>query len=121
MCFVSGAIWFGPLFGKKWMNLIKMSDKDKKNAQKGMFFKFITQFVAALITSFVLAFFIGAFGAKDATTGALIGFVAWAGFVATTTIGNVLWENKPMELWFINNGHMLLEFLAIGALLAVMS
>ena len=35
--FIIGILWYGPLFGKSWMRLMGMTDKQLKEArQKGM-------------------------------------------------------------------------------------
>ena len=119
--FVLGMIWFGPLFGKKWMKLSGVSEKDMEKSKKGnMPMLFLAQFVTAVVTAYVLAMFVGFAGAKDVMGGAMVGAWAWLGFLATTTLGSVLWEGKSMELYFLKNGHLLLEMLVMGAILAVM-
>ncbi|MDO8553336.1 MAG: DUF1761 domain-containing protein [Candidatus Micrarchaeota archaeon] len=120
--FVLGMIWFGPLFGKTWMKLTGVSEKDAAKGKKGdnMPMLLVAQFVTALVTAYVLSMFVGFVGAKDAMSGAMVGFWAWLGFLATTSLGMVLWEGKPMELYLLKNGHMFVELLLMGAILAVM-
>jgi hypothetical protein len=41
------------------------------------------------------------------------------GFVAVATLGSVTFEKRPLNLYLINNGFLLLALLLMGALLAV--
>ncbi len=122
VAFVTGMIWYGPLFGKAWMKLSGISEKDaakgKKNSNMPMLFA--VQFVTALVTAYVLAMFVGFVGATTAVGGAMVGFWAWLGFLATASLGMVLWEGKPMELYLLKNGHLLIELVLMGLILAVM-
>src|SRR6185295_10800150 len=45
-------------------------------------------------------------------------FWYWFGFAAPITMGQVLWENKPWKLWFIDAGYYLVGICAMGAILA---
>ena len=119
--FVIGWVWHSPiLFGKAWMKLSNMDKKKieahKKSGKMGpsLFF----QFVATLVTGYVLAYFVGYAGAKTAMDGAVLGFWVWLGFFATTQLGMVLWENKPFKLYLINTLHYLVTLAVMGAILA---
>ena len=120
--FVLGWIWHSPfMFGKMWMKLNnidkKKIDEQKNNNKMGtqLFF----QFVATVLMAYVLSYFIGYANASTAIDGAIVGIWLWVGFVATTMIGMVLWENKPFKLFLINAGHVLAGLIVMGAILAV--
>ena len=120
--FVIGWVWHSPvLFGKAWMKLSNMDKKKieehKKSGKMGSSLFF--QFVATLITGYVLAYFVGYAGAKTAMDGVVLGFWVWFGFFATTQLGMVLWENKPFKLYLINTLHYLVTLAVMGAILAV--
>jgi len=51
--------------------------------------------------------------------GAAVGFFNWLGFVAVATLGSVTFEKRPLQLYLINNGYLLLALLIMGAVLAV--
>ncbi len=121
---ILGAIWYGPLFGKVWMNLMgwggmspeQMAEK-KKSAGKSYFWMFLGNLVMAYVMSYVVV----AFKAMDFAGGVQAGFWIWLGFVATVTLGMVLWDGKPVKLWLLNNGFQLLNLCWMGALLAMWS
>jgi hypothetical protein len=58
-------------------------------------------------------------GAETVKSGALTGFWLWLGFIATSNLETVLFESRPLGLYFINNGYHLVGLLGMGALLAV--
>ena len=117
---VIGFLWYGPLFGKQYMKLVKIDDKKLKGAKKkGMGKAYVLTFITSLITGYVLANFVGYVGATTASEGAVLGFLIWIGFFATTQLGMVLWEGKPVKLYLINTLHYLVALAAMGAILAV--
>ena len=121
---IIGMLWFGPLFGKKWMALSGVNQKDMEKAKKeggSMGIAYLLQFIAALLTAYVLAMFVGFVGAKDAAGGAMVGFWVWLGFVATTNLGSILWERKSVALYLLKNGHVLVNFLVMGIILATIA
>ena len=113
---VIGMIWYGPLFGKTWMNLMGINKSKMKDATKS----YLIQFVGAIVMVYVLAHFVQYAGAKDIIGGLQTGFWIWLGFIATVGLGSILWDGKPLELYLINMGYHLVTLLIVGTILAVM-
>jgi hypothetical protein len=118
---VIGFLWYGPLFGKMWQKLSGISDADIKKAGSNMPMLYGTMFLATLVTAYVLSHFQQAGGAMDMMDGAMIGFWAWLGFVATTMLTNVLFDKKPFNLYLLNAGYQLVSLVVMGALLVQFS
>ena len=118
---IIGGFWYSPAgFGKAWIKLSGMTNKQLSHVKKkGMAGSYVFAFVAAIITNWVLAQVLTISGAASARVGMLVGFTLWLGFIATTLLSGLLWEQKPLRLYLINAGHYLLVFLINGALLAV--
>lgn len=112
-----GMIYYGPLFGKTWMKLAGVPDKKPKTEEmiKSMFLGFISYAVMA----YVLTYFIDLGAYATWQDGARVGFWAWLGFIATTSMGSVLWEGKSWSLYFLNNVWALINIMVIGAMVAV--
>ncbi len=112
---IIGMVWYGPLFGKKWMALagLKMP-KDMKMPMMPM----VMQFVASLVMLGILAYFVS-WGPVTLMGALTIAFMAWLGFIAATNISSVAFENKPVELYLINIGGSLVTVL-VGAAIIVM-
>ncbi len=112
--FVLAMIWYSPaVFGKRWM---KLSGVKKMGATPAAL-------ALGLLSSLVMAFVLGQLVsvAKVGTLldGALVGFMAWAGFIATLSLGGVLWKNEPPQLYFLNNVFNVLALIIMGAILAI--
>ena len=48
-----------------------------------------------------------------------VGFSIWIGFIATVTLGPVIYERKSLKLWLMNNAYWLVSLLIMGAIFAV--
>ena len=117
---ILGFLWYGPLFGKQWMQLMGITNKQMKEAgQKGMSKTYSIMVVSTLLTSYILAHFVDYMQASSMIDGIMLGFWIWLGFIATVQIGSVLWEQKPVKLYFINTLHTLVNLAVMGAILAV--
>ncbi|MDP3742402.1 MAG: DUF1761 domain-containing protein [Candidatus Micrarchaeota archaeon] len=119
---IIGFLWYGPLFGKIWMDLSGFKKEDmgkmKTSAQTG----YVVQFIASIVMAFVLAILIpetrGIILESSRFWNALgIAFIGWLGFIATTTLGSVLWEGKPVKLYLLNNAYHLVSLLVMAAIL----
>lgn len=118
--FVLGGLWYGPIFGKLWIKLSNWSEKDMEAAKKkGMALPYFMTFLASLLTAFVMAHFVYYTKAITWQNGMQTGFWIWLGFVATSTLGGVLWEGKSVRLYCLNNAYELAKFMMIGVILAV--
>jgi hypothetical protein len=114
---VIGAVWYSPaLFVKPWYRLTGVTEAQMK---AGMAKALAVDFVGSLLMAFVLAHVIRFGGATTVLQGLAVGFSVWLGFVAVVTIGTVTFERKPLKLFLLNNGYLLLSLLAMGAILAV--
>lgn len=119
--FLIGSIWFSVLFGKLWQKEMKFSKEDVEKAKKkNMTTAYIINFIATVVSVYVLAVFAGLLGVNSIGSGAYLGFLVWVGFFAATAIGTILWEGKSLELYLINMGYHLVSLVIAGAILAVM-
>jgi len=123
---ILGFLWYGPLFGKMWADLMgcgAMTAEQVKEKQKKATPGYIVQFIGALLMAYVLAHGLTFGNAYLNMTGIGAGlqgaFWYWLGFVAPVTIGSVLWDGKPMKLWYINAGYYLVQLLMMGVILSV--
>ena|SRR3989344_3353365 len=120
---ILGALWYGPLFGKQWIAWSGMNQGGVDAAkQNGMTKAYVINFIAALVTAYVLSHLIvfssSYMDVEGVSAGLSTGFWIWLGFLAPVTLGSVLWDGKPWKLWFLNNGYNLLNVLIMGAILA---
>ncbi len=118
---VVGSIWYGPLFGKMFSELMgfnKLSPEQQAEMKKGMTKLYVVQFISSLVMFYVLACFISRIDLGDisAVKGAVFtGLLAWLGFILTTQLGNALWGGK-MKLFWLGAGNSLVT-VVVGALI----
>lgn len=119
-------VWYGPLFGKAWMAAVgfdKATPEEMEKGKKEMPKNAAIQFVTALIMAYVMTHTLTYAGAYLETSGLILGlmtgFWLWLGFVVPVSIGSVLWDGKPWKYWFIVAGNWLVNFLVVGAILAM--
>lgn len=122
---VLGALWYGPLFGKKWRSLIGMTMEDMKAMKMSPLTAMIGGTITALLMAYVLAHGI-AFGNAYLGTSGIAGgmqgaFWYWLGFAVPLTGGAYLWEGKSVKLWVLNAGYYLISLLLMGAILGGMA
>jgi len=111
--FLIGGIWYGPIFGKAWMTEFGFTEDDLKNRSipKTFGLSLLLSFIAALI----LDFFIGA--EADLMFGAMAGFFAGFGWVATFLGILYLFEMKSLNAYLINAGFCIVSLTLMGIIL----
>jgi hypothetical protein len=111
-----GAIWYSPyVLGTQWMALAGVTQAQMKARMAPAL---AVDVAGSLVMAFILAYAVRYAGASTFVAGAVVGFWIWFGFIATTTLSQVIYENRPMQLFFINNGFRLLSLAIMGAIVA---
>ena len=123
---VIGGLWYSPLlFGKAWaklMGLDKLSKAEKAKMMERAKPGYAFAFLAALVMSYVMAYSVSSartMNFSGLSAGLIIGFWIWLGYIVTSQVNSVLWEGKPVKLYWINVGGYLVSYLVTGAILAV--
>jgi len=118
---VIGAIWYGPLFGKKWIEIIGVdinNEEERKKMQKSAGPLYFIQFVLTLFQVYILARFVSANDMASALEQAVW---IWAAFIIPTLAGAVMWTNQTSKLkwerFLIQGGYQLIIFIVFGLLL----
>jgi hypothetical protein len=113
---VIGFVWYMPqVFGRRWANAAGVQLPEGMPPAMTL----VAGVVIALVTAYVLALFVTATGATDVVGGAIVGAVAWLGFVATWGANTVFYENRSWEYFGVNAGYSLLAMVVMGAIIGV--
>ena len=119
-----GFVWYGPLFGKKWMKLVcadEMTEEQKKASMKGMWKLYTTQFLLSLFQLGVLSWYIWNLR-EFSKTSVCIAFSIWFAFVMPTIAGSCMWNGDSKgDAWtkfLIQAGCQLIIFLISGLILS---
>ncbi len=111
--FAVGAVWYTFLFSKAWIAAVGI-DVEQMKKQGGSPVPFILSGISYL----VIATFLSALLAPATIAGgAGAGFLAWLGFVLTTTAVNYAFPGRKLELTLIDTGHWLAAMVVMGAIL----
>lgn len=116
---IIGALWYSPvLFGNLWLKLMNFSKQQLKEIEKtNMSAHMFISLIQHLILIFVLEITLTIMGMNTFAQGFLTGFLLWAGFVLTTMLNSVLWEQKDFKIYLINITHYLVVFTIAGGIL----
>ncbi|MCA9364228.1 DUF1761 domain-containing protein [Candidatus Kaiserbacteria bacterium] len=118
---VVAAIWYGPIFGKKWMEIVGADPADiaaRERMQKSAKPLYLIQILLTAFQVLILAHLVA-----DTTTvsGVTRAFWIWAGFVMPTIAATAMWNNDSARIswarFLIQSGYQLIVFLIFGALL----
>ena len=91
---VIGSIWYGPLFGKQFMQAMGMhlwTPEQRQAMTKSMTLSYAVQFLASVATIYIFGWLMAALGAvfvMDYIQGAIW---VWLGFMLPIKLGDALW------------------------------
>ena len=114
--FILGALWYGPLFGKRWMAAVGLTrEQIERNANPAKIYG--TTFVLGLVASYVFGLYLGPNpGRAFAITAGASAGLCW---VATSLATNYLFEGRPAALFAINGGYHAVRFTLMGLAFAL--
>ena len=115
---VVGMVWYGKLFGKKWMEFMGTTGKteaEMKAMEKASQPLYIAQFAISLLSNTFLAFVVS----KGLASGPVTAFALWLGLVMPIQTG-VMWDNLPGKIRFqkflVLAGYQLICMLIAGCI-----
>lgn len=113
--FVLGMPWYGPLFGKPWMEANKIQPPKPEDMKFSMMLPGIA---GSVTTAVVQAAFIGrAFQIlqlRSPLDAIAIATLVWLPFTGLTFFSNYIWVGRPMKLSFIDGGFYLVSLWVIS-------
>jgi hypothetical protein len=119
---VVGFIWFGPLFGKMWMQIMgvdTMSPEQREAMKKNMWGMYLIQFILSMITAGVLSVHIANW--MNSPSALSVALCTWFGFILTTEASTALWSGKPSKtawkMFLISASGQLVTFVVFAIIL----
>ena len=110
-----GALWYGPLFGKAWQSLSGLTDDDIQQGHPGKIYG--GAFALNLVAAFGMGMVLQLHPAPDLGSGLYVGVLIGLTFVATTFGINYLFASKPLRLYLIDAGYMVVLMSVMGTIL----
>lgn len=114
---VVGAIWYSPrAYGLRWQLLAR---RHSRELQQTVRIAYYASFVAALITSYVMAKLMELLEANTIWSGMSTGLWLWVGFVVTSFVPAYIYAKRPLMLLFIDCGYILFSLMAMGFVMSL--
>jgi len=119
--FILGWLWYGPVFGKKWMAMEGFTMESMRAMKMKPVVAIILGFIMTYITACVLAWLGAAlsFGGTGVMGALQLAFWPWLGFTMTTLASKWLWEGKSFALFVFNAIHGYVALFVMALVLVV--
>ncbi|MCW3849249.1 DUF1761 domain-containing protein [Sphingomonas sp. LB-2] len=117
--FMVGGVWYSALFGKLWMAARGVTPDSMQKGNVKLLFG-IT-FLLDLFMAFILDHVLGTYHYPPLTGTLLIAGGIALGFVIPSMLVNYLYQQASRNLILIDAGHWFFAFLAMGAVLSLLS
>lgn len=118
--FAIGGVWYGPLLGKAWMAARgKTAEELKTGANMGLILG--ATFVLNLWMAFILDHTLATYGDPDTSLSLMIAGGVALGFIVPAMGVNYLFSRLSLKLFAIDASYWLLDFLAMGLILELLS
>jgi hypothetical protein len=124
VAFIIGFLMHGPVAGKLWMRLANIHPTGNEK-MSDMYGKMVWNLVVNIVNAYALAL-VYLFASTSALLsgpsvwlGLFCGFLAWLGFLVTSSSIDVIWMGKSRNLWLFEAFSSLLVMLATGTIIAL--
>ena len=117
LSYIVGMVWYSPaLFWETW----RKGAKIKQKPEKPHFLTMVVWLISTFVMIYALSVLINFSAAASITQAVLVAVYAWAGFVATSLIGSVLWEKRPISFYLVNAMYFLVALILSAIILVVL-
>ncbi len=114
--FAVQAVWF-TAFMKEWLAGIGKTAEELQQQRTSVVLAYAIAFVCALVMAAAISWFTQMTGKQNIIRGALVGMVAWAGFVLTTWSAEYAFEGNGLRVLAVNTCVSLIGMVLMGAIL----
>jgi len=114
--FMLGAGWYMTL-SQAWLKGIGKTEAQIMAEQPSSAIPMVIGFAVAVIIAYAIAWLLPKFGARSAGSGAATSATLAFALIATTLAMNYGFEARPLSLWLINAGYMVVGMALMGAII----
>ena len=115
VAFALGYPWYGPVFGKAWLDALGKTAEDIEPSPK----PFIISGVTTLITGFVMAVLIVCLGIDTWFDGAVLGLAVGIGFITASNVSDAAFCGWSWKLVAIQSSYRTVYSVIMGIILSV--
>ncbi|MDE2890590.1 MAG: DUF1761 domain-containing protein [Gemmatimonadota bacterium] len=125
---IAGAVWYGPLFGKRWLGYMETTEEEIRKDFNPLK-TYGVSFLLALLTAFILAQLLAGMGGPQevstlpgsggrAMAGIHLGLMALIAFVLPVAHQSVAFEGRKAGLFWLSLGYNGVSLLGQGLVIA---
>lgn len=113
---ILGFLWYGPIFGETWMEMVglTMADAETGSGAAGMW---ITNFIATVVPMYTLAWIFTKVNVESGLKGLGIGFLIAFSFVFLSDMTGDMFAQNPYGLSWITGGFSMVGLSIAGFIL----
>ena len=118
--FIIGGLWYGLIFGNQFIKLIGWSPEKlalMENQSHGK--EYVFAFVSSAVLVYILAHFLQYTKANTIGDSIQTVFWLWLGFVVTTNLSTVVFEERKLGLYLLSIGYQFVASAIAGVILVV--
>ncbi len=112
---VIGFLWYGPLFGKKWMAALGRTEEDIRAEGPGP--AILVGIIHSLLTATALAIILTASDSPDVGDGITVALLTGIAFAAATVVTQAQYENRPPVTTWLYAGYLVVSTAVMGVIL----
>lgn len=116
-----GGIWYAKaVFGKQWMKMVGLSDKDvETGAAKALGLTLIISFISAYVLAHVAYLSHAFFDTSFLQDSLMTAFWLWLGLTAGRMVTHDLFERRPTKLTIMNIGNEFVTIMVMGLVIGL--
>ena len=111
-----GFLWYGPLFGEKWMAMVNL-DMAQIEANAPGAGIWVANFIASIAPVYMLAWLLARLNVTSGVTGAILGFLITFTFHHLPTMSGNMFAQQPYGLAWITGGYSMIAMAISGFIL----
>lgn len=113
-----GIVWYSPmLFGNTWMKLVNKKKEDLVMTSKDMIFSVLSALFLASGINSILQYSQALSGLNEWVNVLVLTVMVSVTLIGTSMFNSVIYEGKPLKLFFLNLGHQFATVLLVTATL----
>lgn len=117
VAFGVGALWYTVIFGKQWKHLMGLTDDTMRAMKMSQTQAMIGGFLSTFVLVYVLALLMQILPISTAGETVWFAFLLTVGFIGTTQLNSIWYEDRPWKLYFINASHYVVAVVAAALVL----
>ena len=116
--FALGFLWYGPLFGEQWMEMVGLTMEDAEANPPGAGV-WITNMVSSIAPIYLIAWLFVRMDVTSGVKGLILGFVFGFVFNLLPSMSNGMFSGDPYMLAWIQGGFQTVGWSVVGCILGV--